>query len=153
MKRITICLFIVLMLVGINCLSAQTKSQLQEMYVTYLRSEGYQPSVDSDGDVNFTAQGQKFYIHVMENDLQSFQIVLSNFLDIGAASNKQKAIEAASTVTRTTRVARVYMTSNGKIAIDAYIFIGNPNDFKLVLNRMVNVIVVARNDFLAEMSK
>jgi hypothetical protein len=123
------------------------------MYVTYLKSEGYQPSVDSDGDVNFTVQGQKYYINVMENDLQSFQIVLSNFLDIGAASNRQKALEAASAVTRTTRVSRVYMTSNGKIAIDAYIFIANPNDFKLVLNRMVNVIGIARNDFLSEMSK
>ena len=151
MKKVTVCFFIVLMLVGINCLGAQTKSQLQEMYVTYLKNEGYQPSVDSDGDVNFTAQGQVFYINVMENDLQSFHVLLSNFLDIG--SNRQKALEAASAVTRTTRAARVYMSSAGKIVIDAYSFIGNPNDFKLVLNRMVNVIVIARNDFLAEMNK
>jgi hypothetical protein len=140
------------MLVGITCLSAQTRSQLQEMYVSYLRGEGYSPSIDSDGDVNFTAQGHKFYINVMDNDLQSFQIVLTTFLDVGSsASAKQKAIDAAFYATRTTRVARAYITSSGKIAIDAFIFIGKPDDFKLHLNRMVSVILTARNDCIEKM--
>lgn len=153
MKKITISFFIVLILAGINCLGAQTRSELQEMYVEFLTSEGYRPTVDAKGDVLFTTQGQGFYINVMENDLQSFHIVLSKFLDVVVASNRQKALESASAAIRTTRLARVYITSNSKIAVDAYTFIGDPNDFKLVLNRMVNVIITARNNFLSEMRK
>jgi hypothetical protein len=122
------------------------------MYVSHLRTEGYNPSVDSDGDVNFSAQGYNFYINVMDNDLQSFHLVLTNFLDIGSASNKLKAYEAASYATRTTRVVRVYMTSSDKIAIDAFIFIGKPDDFKIHLNRLISVILTARRDFLDKMS-
>jgi hypothetical protein len=153
MKKKTVCFFIVLMLVGITCLSAQmSRSQLQEMYVSHLKSEGYSPSVDSDGDVNFTAQGQKFYINVMDNDPQSFHVVLTNFLDVGSSSSaKLKAYEAASYSTRTTRVARAYMTSSGKIAVDAFIFITKPEDFKVVLNRMISVILTTKNDCVEKM--
>ena len=136
----------VLMLVGINCLSAQTRSQLQDMYVSYLRGEGYNPSIDSDGDVNFTAQGHRFYIDVMDNDLQSFHVVLTDQITIGP--DRLRALEAASQETRTTRVARVYMTSGGRIAIDAYIFLARPDDFRVVLNRMVDVILIARRDYI-----
>ena len=137
------------MLAGLACLSAQmTKAQLQDMYVNYLRNEGYQPSVDSDGDVNFSVQGLRFYINVMENDLQSFQLVLTNFLDIGGASNKLKALETASYVTRTTRVVRLYITSSDRIAIDSFIFLAKPEDFSVHLNRLVNLMIQSRNEFL-----
>jgi hypothetical protein len=153
MKKKTVFFLIVLMLVGITCLSAQmSRSQLQEMYVSFLKGEGYSPSVDSDGDVNFTAQGHKFYINVMDNDPQSFQVVLSTFLDVGSSSSaKTKAYEAASYATRTTRVARAYMTSGGKIAIDAFIFIAKPEDFKVVLNRLISVILTTRKDCVERM--
>jgi hypothetical protein len=151
MKRKTICCLLVLMLVGLN-LSAQTKTQLQDMYVSWLRGEGYNPTVDSDGDVNFTVQGQRFYINVMENDLQSFQVVLTDFIDVTPASNRLRALEAASAETRTTRVARVYMTSNNKITIDTFILLAKPDDFKLYLKRLVDLILLARRDYLARMS-
>ena len=152
MKKKTFCFFIAFMLVGITCLSAQmTRSQLQEMYVTYLRGEGYNPSIDSDGDVNFTAQGQRFYISVRENDLQSFQLVLTTFMDIGGESNRLKALNTASAVTRTTPVVRLYITSSGRIAIDAYIFVARPEDFRAHLNRLVNLIVQSREEFLTAM--
>ena len=148
MKKKTICFLIVLMLAGIGCLSAQmTKSQLQDMYVSYLKAEKYQPSVDKDGDVNFTAEGHKFYIDVIDNDLQSFHLVLTDRLGLG--SDKLKALEAASQETRTTRVARIYMTSSNNIAVDAYIFIAKPDDFKVVLKRMIDVVLLARKDYLA----
>ena len=121
------------------------------LLLSFFRGEGYNPSIDSDGDVNFTAQGHRFYIAVMENDPQSFQLVLANFLDIGGASNRLKALDAASAVTRTARVARVYITSSGWIAIDTYIFLARPEDFRVHLNRMVNIMAGAREEFLAAM--
>jgi hypothetical protein len=149
MKRKMICLLFVIMLAGINCLGAQmTKTQLQDMYVTYLRGEGFQPSIDSDGDVNFSAHGQRFYISVMESDLTSFHLVLSSFIDIGGEGNRLKALNAASAVTRTTKVVRLYITSSGRIAVDSFIFLAKPEDFNVHLNRLVNIMIQSRNEFL-----
>ena len=152
MIKKVVCVFFVFLVSGIACLSAQmSKAQLQQMYVNHLRSEGYNPSIDSDGDVNFTAQGQNFYIDVIDNDLQSFHLVLTNFLDIGGESNRLKALNAASAITRTTRVVRVYITSSGRIAIDTYIYIANPEDFRVHLNRLISVMITARTEFVAAM--
>lgn len=152
MKKKMICFVLVFMLASLAGLSAQmTKAQLQNIYVNYLKTQGYNPSVDSDGDVNFTALGHNFYINVMENDLQAFHLVLTNFLDIGNQSNRLKALNAASAVTRTRPAARLYLTSSGKIAIDSYIFLAKPEDFSIHLNRLVTVIVQSREEFLNAM--
>jgi len=148
MRAKVIIIFFILMAFGLSTLSAQmTKKQLQDRYVSYLRGEGYNPTVDSDGDVNFTAQGQSFYIEVLEREPQSFRIVLSSTLELG--SNRLKALEAASAATRTNRVVRVFLTGSGRIGIDTYIFIARPEDFSVHLNRMVGQMVMARDEFLA----
>ncbi|MDR0456365.1 MAG: hypothetical protein LBH20_06755 [Treponema sp.] len=150
MKKKTMCFVIVLTLVGLNCLSAQmTKTQLQEMYVSFLKGEGYNPSVDKDGDVNFTAQGQKFYIDVMADDLQSFRIVLSEFLPMG--SNRLKALEAAASEIATTKAISFNLASNNRLAINSFIFIARPEDFKTHVKRMVDNMLIAKRDFLAKL--
>lgn len=154
MNKKTICFIVVFMMLSLAALNAQmTKAQLQEMYVSYLRSEGYQPSVDSDGDVNFTSQGQRFYIDVMENDLQSFRLVLTNFIEIENASNRLKALETASQITNTTRVVRIFLTSSGKIAIDSFIFLAKPDDFKIHLSRLIGLMIGAKNEYNLKMGR
>jgi hypothetical protein len=150
MKKKTMCFIIVLTLLGLSCLSAQmTKPQLQEMYVSWLRAEGYNPSVDSDGDVNFTAQGQRFYIDVMADDLQAFRIVLSDLVPMG--SDRLKALETAASEIATTKAVSFNLASNNRLAINSFILIARPEDFKTHLKRMVDSILVARRDFLAKM--
>jgi hypothetical protein len=140
------------MLILVNGLNAQTsKSQLQQMYVTYLREQGYQPNVDSDGDVTFKAEGRNFYIAVDEDDLESFRIIFPSFWEIESEEERLKAYEAAMYATRTTKVARVYITSWDNTSVDANIFVGKPEDFKLHFRRMIDVILIARRDFIDKM--
>ncbi|MDR1955620.1 MAG: hypothetical protein LBQ30_02055 [Treponema sp.] len=144
--------FIGFMLILINSLNAQmSKSQLQQMYVTYLREQGYQTNVDSDGDVTFKAEGYNFYIVVDEDDLESFRIVFPNFWEIESTAERVRAYEAAMYATRTTKVASVYITSRDNTSIDANIFVGKPEDFKLHFRRMIDVILIARRDFIDKM--
>jgi hypothetical protein len=148
MKRKTMCFFIVLMLAGLSLSAQMTKPQLQEMYVAYLRAEGYNPSVDSDGDVNFTAQGQRFYIDVRADDLQSFRIVLSDLVPMG--SDRQKA-EAAASEIATAQAVSFDPASNNRFTINSFMLLAKPEDFKTHLKRMVDNILTARRDFLARM--
>jgi hypothetical protein len=132
---------------------AMTKSQLQTMYVEYLRQQGYAPEVDSDGDIRYRAEGMVYYIIVNDNDLEYFEILFPNFWEIESDEEWIKAAAACSYVTRTTKVAKVYITSNNNTSIIADILLVNPKDFSTVFSRMMNILTLARNKFVEEMRK
>jgi hypothetical protein len=136
---------------GASHAAQMTKPQLQQMYMSYLAEQGYQPDIDSDGDVVFKSEGMNFYIPVDEDDLESFRIVFPNFWKIESSKERIQVSEAAMYATRTTKVARVYITSNEDTTIDANIFIESPEDFKIHFRRMLDVILVARRDFRDKM--
>jgi len=45
---------------------SMSKSQLQLMYVLYLRQEGYEYWIDSDGDLRFRIDNHSLYINILE---------------------------------------------------------------------------------------
>jgi hypothetical protein len=70
-----------------------SKKQLQDMYISYLKEQGYQPDIDSDGDVTFKAEGGSFYIFVDEDDLELFRIVYPNFWEVESLAEMLKIYE------------------------------------------------------------
>jgi hypothetical protein len=153
MKRKLLFCFIGLTLFCVNSLSAQmTKTQLQNMYTTYLREEGYQPEIDSDGDVSFKAEGRNFWIDIDDKDLQSFRIVYSNFWEIESLAEKTRAYEAANYINRTTKVAKVFLNSReDNVSMDVNIFIDKPEDFKIHFYRMLELLISEAREFRDEM--
>ncbi|MDR3115358.1 MAG: YbjN domain-containing protein [Treponema sp.] len=152
MKGKIVCVAIGLISVLVNGLNAQmTKSELQQMYVTYLKQEGYQPEVDSDGDVSFKAEGKYFYISVDENDLEVFTIVFPYFWEIESASERREALSAASNANRTTKIAKIYLTGDDDTSIRGQTCLVKPDDFKLFFRRMIDAIMAARRKFIDEM--
>jgi hypothetical protein len=153
-RKILFCFFGII-LFCVNCLSAQmTTSQLQAMYSNYLREEGYQPSIDSDGDVLFKAEGRTFWIDVNERDLESFRIVYSNFWEIESLAEKLKVYEVVNYINRTTKVAKVFINSReDDVSVDANILIKNPEDFKLHFKRMVDVLLYVIREFRFKMNE
>jgi hypothetical protein len=139
--------------IAFNASAQMSKGNLQQMYLTYLRGEGYQPEIDSDGDIQFKAEGRTLYIIVYDTDLNYFRIVYPYFWEIESEPEREKVAEAASYATRTTKLARVYMTKDDDTSIDACIFIEKPEDFKIHFKRMINVILVARRDFIEKMNE
>ena len=133
---------------GLSAYAQESEAQLQEMYVSYLKEQGYQPSVDSDGDVIFRAEGVTLYIDVDEKDLQSFRIVRANFWKIESPEEKAKAYEAANAVNRKLKVAKIYVNSKeDRVWADANIYIAKPEDFKPHFPRMVQVLMMGASDF------
>jgi len=147
--------FIGIFLFFINCLSAQmTMPQLQAMYTKYLKDEGYQPSVDSDGDVVFKAEGRTFWIDIDDKDLESFRIVYSNFWEIESSAEKLKVYEVLNYINRTTKVAKVFLNSKeDDVSMDANIFVNKPEDFKLHFHRMLDLLLYEIREFRELMNK
>jgi hypothetical protein len=130
-----------------------SKENLQQMYLTHLRGEGYSPEIDSDGDIKFKAEGRTLYIIVYDDDLEYFNIVYPYFWEIESETEREKVAESASYVTRTTKLVRVYMEDDNDTSIDASIFIEKPEDFKIHFERMVDVILIARRKFIDQMNE
>jgi hypothetical protein len=130
-----------------------SREDLQQMYLTHLKEEGYQPEIDSDGDIKFKAEGRTLYIIVYEDDLDFFQIIYPNFWEIESEAEREKVASVASYVTRTTKVAKVYMTRADDTSISAEIFIEKPENFKTSFKRMIDVILLARREFIEKMNE
>jgi hypothetical protein len=158
MKRIAFSLFVglVLVLFGAN-LSAQateppTKSELQQMYVSYLKAaDATDVTIDKDGDVNFIAGAGRFEFYIdidaQLKDPNYFRVVLQPFGEYKTSSARAKAYEAVNNANRTTRVAKVYITSGNKVAIIAEAYIAKPEDAKVHFKRMLTSILTARETF------
>lgn len=129
-----------------------SKTDLQNMYMEYLQSEGYPCYVDEDGDVSFKYEGGNYYINVWEDDPFCFRIVYGRFWEIESPSEQTEAAIAASDATATTKVAKVWLTSDGDdVSISAEVYLNEPEDFKKHFKRMLGCMGNARNTFIQAM--
>ncbi|MDR0599456.1 MAG: YbjN domain-containing protein [Treponema sp.] len=150
-KRVVVLMGCILVFAA-NVNAQVSKKQLQDMYVMYLRDEGYRPSVDSDGDVVFKAEGLNFYIDVDDEDLESFRVVLPKFWELESPEERIRAYEVANYINRTTKVAKVFIiSSEDDVSMDANIYIGKPDDFKLHFRRMINLLIAELREFRDKM--
>lgn len=151
-KMILLIGFIVMVSAALN--AQMSRKQMQDMYVSYLRGEGYQPSIDSDGDVMFKAEGFTLYIIVDNEDPESFRILFPNFWEIESAAEKTKAYVVANYINRTTKVAKVYINSQETwVSMDANIYVEEPDDFEPHFRRMIQLLLSEVGEFRDEMNK
>jgi len=120
----------------------------------FLAQEGYQPSIDSEGDVKFKAEGRTYYVIVDEEDETYFRLLFPNFWDIGSTEELTRALLAANHATMRTKVAKVYVHDDGKDTSAAIeMFIDPPGDFKLTFNRSMRALMVSVNTFVEKMKE
>lgn len=128
------------------------KREKAQLYMDYLTAEGYRPSIDQDGDVVFKSEGRTYYIEVDEKDEEYFRLVFPNFWNIESEEELARAFYAANHATMATKVAKVYVRSDGKDTIAAIeMFVSPPENFKLVFNRAMSALRTGVNDFVATM--
>jgi hypothetical protein len=147
---LTACIFLS---IAAGFMAAQTKSELQKMYLGYLRDEGYSPSLNSVGDVGFKIEGRNYYISVDENDPVYFRIVYPDFWKIESEAERGKVSTVIMSINRTTKLARVYIEAWDNTYIDAGIFLNTPEDFKYHFSRMISTIQTARRKFADMMNE
>jgi len=128
------------------------KKARAKLYMDYLTAEGYRPYVDEDGDVIFKSEGLTYIIIIDANDEEYFRLVLPNFWGIESGEELVRALYAANHATQTTKVAKVYVRSDGKNTWAAIeMFIRPPENFKLVFSRAMSALKTAVDDFVSTM--
>ena len=153
MKKTGMILAIVMVFSGIFIFPAAaqeewTRADLQSIYMEHLRQEGYLPSIDDDGDILFKVSGDNYFIIINDDDIQFFQIYTG--FSLGDISGEE-ALNAANISNRRSKVAKVAISSDGKIAsITAELLLENPVGFTPVFSRALSLMRNAEKNFMAQ---
>lgn len=124
---------------------------LRQSYLAILNSEGFRPEVDSDGDVHFKYEGGNYFV-TSNCDDGYFQLLFPNFWRIESGEELAKVVLAASTATRGTKDAKVWVNASlDNVSASAESLINSPADVRHFLGRSLRVIRRAVDTFVEEM--
>ena len=127
-----------------------SQATLQKMYVDYLVEEGYKPAIDADGDIVFKSESMTYFIAVRQDDPEYFSIMLPNFWEIESQQEHLQVLIAADSANATSKVAKIYTLKNNTWAA-VEIFVGKPEDFKVIFPRSLKAIKEVVENFVVKM--
>ncbi len=131
---------------------AQSRATLQKMYINFLKGEGYETSIDDDGDVNFEADGRTYFIEVNEDDLEFFRLVLPNIWPIESELERIQVMEACNKANFKVKTAKAYATDDN-VWIAVEVFLEKPDDFEAIFERSLGVIDYCVDIFVEAMDE
>ena len=130
------------------------KQERVRLYMDYLVEEGFRPTVDSDGDVTFKAEGGLYCIDIDENDDEYFRILYPNFWKVESEQERTRVISASNYATMVTKVAKVYLRSDDKDTCAAVeMFVNPPENFKPVFARAMRALRSSVKTFVEKMGE
>jgi len=127
-----------------------TKAERVEMYLNYLKEEGFSPKIDNDGDVMFRYEGGNYYITADEQDEAYFRIMYPSFWSVETEEERKRAVHASVAASAETKVAKVYI-SHGKAVAAVEMFCTPPDVFKRVLMRTLSAMQTGAAKFREKM--
>jgi hypothetical protein len=156
MKRLLCMLPLVIAFLSVNAQSDdQIKQTLTNKYVSFLKEEGYSPTLDSDGDVKFKYESQNYYLRPT-NDEKRF--VLVRYLSDDDVNNFSKLVLAANATMADWYYARIYVVkkTNGE-GCSVWLRIDNSlvrtDDFKTLFYKEIRILQNVVDSFKGEYNK
>ena len=131
--------------------SATDATPLQSRHLTYLRTEGYVPEVDEDGDIRFKREGFTYYIIVDEEDPEYFRILFPGIWIVEDPAEHGRVLAACSEVSRRTKVVKAYLRDD-RVNLSVEMLLPDPKDVPAVFPRSMTIFSAARDRFIEEMS-
>jgi hypothetical protein len=145
---------VVFVFAALTSFAQMSKTELQDMYVEYLKQEGYSPSIYSDGDVIFKVEGRTFFISVDESDLEFFRVNYNLNYELENAKERRQFPIAVAYANSNTKVAKVISLENGgRVNISAQVLLNRPEDFKYIFSRLLSTLRTAREIFVEKMQE
>ena len=127
------------------------KSKIQQIYMSFLASEGYVPTLDDDGDyIRFKKEGRSYYIAINESDPKFFQLIFPGFWDIESEAERQQALLACNAANLKTKVSKVYIPS-GSVWASVELFVEEPEKFRPVFKRALSALDAGVENFVDKM--
>jgi hypothetical protein len=128
----------------------------QNTYMDILREKGYEPSIDREGEIQFTAQGDDYFIVVDRSDPSFVFLLLPASWYVDSDEAWQLFLIAIGNANRTTPVAKAYLIASDAgweyMFIAAELFLENPNDFRVVFPYMIDAVNIVWEKLIDELT-
>ena len=113
----------------------------------FLKSEGYRPEIDSDGNITFKREGRLYWIITYEDDADYIAVqnpLIRNFTD---ESEREHVYWAMNEVQLNYKMLCMTMSEDNWVSAEIYILANPFENFSNVLPRAINVLGIAREKF------
>jgi hypothetical protein len=118
----------------------------------FLATEGYRPSLDSDGDIRFKHDGGHYLIHLESGDDQYVSVVFPRFWPLESQEEIARAFRAANRAGTNTKVAKVEVLEEQKdVWAEIELLIERPEQLEEQFHRVLALIQGAVDEFAAQM--
>ncbi|MDR0313926.1 MAG: hypothetical protein LBI14_10045 [Treponema sp.] len=147
-----LCLF----MLSLPLFAQMSKMEMQNMYLTYMRGQGIEAMVDSDGDIAFEYDLSNygtfiFYIIIFEDDPQFFHILTIDVLSQALVNDQQRreVSEAVIYATGIAKAVKMYLNSSGtNVWASGEVFLASPNGFSFVFPKIMAEFAAAFDAFV-----
>lgn len=143
MKKI---ISILIILISLNTYAQDKEQEIKELqfnYLSFLKSEGYVGSIDEDGDIKFKYEGDTYYIWPSTSNYFSLTRYINN-KEEGCSNRVKEVVKATNGRFKATKVT-ILGEKCGLIKIRIESLLVNPEDYKLIFDRCINIIRLQRN--------
>jgi hypothetical protein len=145
-----------MLILSLPLFAQMSRTEMQNMYLTYLRSQNIETRIDPEGNIAFQYELPKygrfiFYIAVYENEPQFFQILTVNVLssDFENAQERDQAYVATVYATGIAGTVKMYVNSSGtNVWASGEVFLASPGDFRFAFPKIMPEFTTAFDAFL-----
>ena len=121
-----------------------------ELYLNYLKDEGYVPRVDDDGDVVFKREGGLYFLKADEEDRNYFQLVFPAFWKIESDAEEEKARAAINELNANMKVLKLFVVRDNVWAT-VEMFVDPIENFQGLFGRSIRLLASGASKFHAKM--
>lgn len=115
----------------------------------YLAEEGYRPNLENDYSIKLKVEGAVFWVDLNEDDDELYKVIAAFIWQIDSPAELANAYIAASEASRTTKVAKVYVTADEKnVWVSTQLFYNDANSYVNVLSRALSATKSAKKRFI-----
>jgi len=123
-----------------------TASERTQMYMAYLKDEGFSPTVNQFEDVVFKFEGLTCVIDIDDRDGEFFQIIVPNIFRVEDEDKRALALAAANSATSNMKVAKIILVGDSAWA-SFETFLATPDAFEPVFRRSLRALQEAIRHF------
>ena len=143
------------MLFAISAMAASAQSStnsavrdVQNVVKRYLQNEGYQPTIDSDGDLKFKREGQNCWV-IISKESDGYYYFVTQLSGISVEDDDvASAILAADRVTREKKVGKCCLNKEqSSVLFRIESFYQNASQYTNYLSRFLNILSQMKGDF------
>lgn len=137
-------------LIGAADLTTQQK-QLRASIQSFLKEDGFTPSIDQDGDLAFKIEGKTYYISISAANTDPFYVRFSIYHSYSGSITKSTITKALVELNRYKGVKVLCYDENYVISADN--FVRDAEEFKVVFYRLKRVIQALDGQVATECAK